>query len=109
MECDSHANLSSLLQELINLESLIVDSVGNSKRRDDTRGAMIIDDYRETHPPAEQDSMVQQAQLSLSDLSELTERLIRDSPLATFTLSEALASLSQAQTLLSLSSSASTR
>ena len=104
VECDGHATLSSLLQEVVSLESEIVQGVKDSKGRDDACGAVVIDDYRETHPAASLDSVVIQAQSSLAELIQLTGGLINDSSLASLSLEDAMSSLSQAQTLLSLSS-----
>ena len=55
------ASVPSLLQYLVVLQSSFAESVLQSKRKDDTRGSRIIDDYRSAHPAAETDAVVKSA------------------------------------------------
>lgn len=52
--------LGKMLKELVQMQEKIAGQVQGSKEKDDHRGAEVIADYSEAHPPASQDSFVKE-------------------------------------------------
>jgi len=66
------------LRLLIEYQERIAREVEESKRKDDIRGARVIDDYAQAHTPAEEDSFVKQTWAETKALQEETEKLLAD-------------------------------
>ena len=61
-------SVSNLLQDLVMIEERVVRAVEASKRRDEIRGAEILDDYAATRPPLEEDKVIMGAKAGLAKI-----------------------------------------
>ncbi|GAB5030663.1 Hypothetical protein NocV09_00303290 [Nannochloropsis oceanica] len=61
-------SISNLLQDLVVIEERVVRAVEASKRRDEVRGAEILDDYAATRPPLEEDKVIMGAKAGLVEI-----------------------------------------
>ena len=59
-----------LIQRLLMIECMVLSAATKCKARDDSRGQAIIDDYAETHTPAEMDAVLRQARARHEDLQD---------------------------------------
>ncbi len=64
------------LSLFVDMEQKIARDILETKRKDDIRGARIIDDYAEAHPPAEEDSFVKEVQREAESRRGEVERLL---------------------------------
>ncbi|MHC4252353.1 MAG: DUF4954 family protein [Planctomycetota bacterium] len=73
------AHVRTLLEELLDMQERFADAVESSKRKDDSRGARVIEDYADAHVPASEDPhvrRVREATASLeADVTHLLERI----------------------------------
>lgn len=65
------------LKLLISMQEKIAKDVQVSKEKDDIRGARIIPDYPEAHPPAVEDSFVKQTHQETAQLKKEIEALLK--------------------------------
>lgn len=71
-------DLTPLLQDLEAIETRVVAAVEESKRRDEVRGAEILDDYRETHPLLAEDAVIQAAKSGLREVQAFVTAWCQD-------------------------------
>lgn len=76
--------LPELLKELIAKQEEIAKQVQVSKEKDDKRGASVIADYAQAHPPASEDSFVKEThQVTAAlkaEVEQLLSRIVAESP-----------------------------
>ncbi|MCM8781712.1 MAG: DUF4954 family protein [Candidatus Omnitrophica bacterium] len=65
------------LKLLISMQEKIAKDVQISKEKDDTRGARIIADYPQAHPPAAEDSFVKQTHQETAQIRREIEALLK--------------------------------
>jgi len=68
-------DLKTLLMDLVERQEKIADQVQSSKEKDDRRGAEVISDYSEAHPPASEDSFVRETRKATETLKQEVQRL----------------------------------
>jgi hypothetical protein len=66
------------LELLVKMEERIAHDILETKRKDDLRGAKIIDDYAEAHPPSEEDGFVKDTLRYAEELPKKVGKLLRD-------------------------------
>lgn len=71
---------ADLLRQLIQMQEKIAQDVQTSKEKDDHRGAEVIEDYHEAHPPAGSDSFVKETWAVTQQLKSDVEKLIASLP-----------------------------
>ncbi len=69
-----------LLKVLIGQQEKIAQDVQSSKEKDDRRGAEVIEDYGQAHPPASEDPFVQETRAVTEKLKQEVEKFIAALP-----------------------------
>jgi len=70
------SDVAADLELLCQYQQRIAEEVEESKRKDDVRGARVIDDYAEAHTPAEEDSFVKQTWEETKALQKEVKKLL---------------------------------
>ncbi|PIQ83004.1 MAG: hypothetical protein COV76_00690 [Candidatus Omnitrophica bacterium CG11_big_fil_rev_8_21_14_0_20_64_10] len=70
-------DLKAMLTELAQIQKRIAEEVQSSKEKDDKRGASVISDYAEAHPPASQDSFVKETRKVTEQIVSEIDALIK--------------------------------
>lgn len=65
------------LELLVEMEQRVAHDILETKRKDDLRGAKIIDDYAEAHPPSEEDPFVKDTLQSAQELPKRIREVLR--------------------------------
>jgi len=73
-------DLRQNLTLLAEMEKKIAHDILETKRKDDLRGARIIDDYAEAHPPSEVHSFVKETMRLAENRRKEINRLLRSIP-----------------------------
>ena len=71
-------DLRQNLELLAKMEERIARDILDTKRKDDLRGAKIIEDYAEAHPPSEEDAFVKDTLRYAEELPKMIGKLFRD-------------------------------